>query len=222
MTTVGFIGSGHIGGTVARLAAAAGQQVVLSNSRGPETLTALADEIGPNARAATGVEAAEAGDIVVVSIPIKAIADVPVEPLAGKTVIDTGNYYPQRDGTISVLEDGSLTTAELLQQHLPEAHVVKVFNNIFYKHLESLARPAGAADRTALPIAGDNSDAKAAVTAFLDAIGYDALDVGPLADGWRCEPGTPVYGAPYGTFEDHGGTPADIDTVATAVAAAQR
>jgi 8-hydroxy-5-deazaflavin:NADPH oxidoreductase len=222
MTTVGFIGSGHIGGTVARLAVAAGHQVVLSNSRGPATLQELAGEIGPNARAATGTEAAAAGDIVVVAIPVKAVTAVPVEPLAGKTVIDTGNYYPQRDGNIAELDDGSLTSAELLQRHLPDAHVVKVFNNIFFKHLQALARPTGASDRTALPIAGDDAGAKAAVTEFLDSIGYDALDVGPLAEGWRYQPDTPAYGAPYGTVEDPAGAPASVDDVAAAIDKANR
>ena len=176
MTTIGFIGSGMIGGTVARLSLAAGHRVVMSNSRGPETLHDLVAELGPLATAATCAQAAEAGDLVVVSIPVKAIGDVPAKPLAGKPVMDTGNYYPQRDGHIEVLDNGALTSSGLLQRYLPDAHVVKVFNNIYYKHLESLTRPSGAPDRTApdrtaLPIAGDDAQAKAAVTAFLDSIG---------------------------------------------------
>src|SRR5262249_32599710 len=143
MATVGFIGSGNIGGTVARLATAAGYEVVLSNSRGPETLKELADELGPRARAATGPEAAAAGELVIVSIPVGAYPDVPAEPLAGKVVMDTGNYYPQRDGQIAELDDDSTTSSELLQSQLPGARVVKVFNNIMFKHLASLARPAG-------------------------------------------------------------------------------
>ncbi|MEV0830768.1 NADPH-dependent F420 reductase [Nonomuraea rubra] len=197
MTTIAFIGSGHIGGTVARLSAAAGYDVVLSNSRGPETLKDLVAELGPKARAATPAEAAAAGDLVVVSIPLRAYRDVPVEPLAGKTVLDTNNYYSQRDGNFPQLDDGSVTSSELLQQHLPTSKVVKVFNNIFFAHLGALPRPAGASDRTALPIAGDDAAAKETVTAFLDAIGYDAADAGPLAEGWRFQPGTPVYGNPY-------------------------
>ena len=163
MTTIGLIGSGHIGGTVARLAVAAGYDVVVSNSRGPETLRELVGELGPRARAATAAEAAAAGDIVVVSVPFKAYQAVPAEPLAGKVVIDTNNYYPQRDGQFAELDDASATCSELLQRHLAGAQVVKVFNNIFFKHLGSLARPAGAADRTALPIAGDDAAAKATV-----------------------------------------------------------
>src|SRR6266571_3895467 len=118
MTTVGFIGSGHIGSTVARLAVAAGYDVVLSNSRGPETLAGLVAELGPKARAATPAEAAAAGDLVVVTIPLKNYRGVPAEPLAGKVVIDTGNYYPARDGRIPELDNGSLTSTELVQQHL--------------------------------------------------------------------------------------------------------
>jgi len=193
MTTVGFIGSGHIGGTVARLAVAAGYDVVLSNSRGPETLGDLVDELGPRARAGTPEEAAEAGDIVVVSIPLKAYTSVPVGPLAGKPVIDTNNYYPQRDGHIAELDDGSTTSSELLQRHLPDAHVVKVFNNIFFKHLGSLARPTG----------------------------YDAVDAGPLGKGGRrYQVGAPAYGAPYGSTSDEHGIPADAAKLRAALGAA--
>jgi 8-hydroxy-5-deazaflavin:NADPH oxidoreductase len=197
MTTIGLIGSGHIGSTVARLAVDAGYDVVLSNSRGPETLTDLVAELGPHARAATAAEAAAAGDIVVVTIPLKAYREVPVEPLRGKVVIDTNNYYPQRDGQIAELDDGSTTSSELLQAHLPESRVVKAFNNIYFGHLGSLQRPAGDAGRSALAIAGDDTAAKRAVAEFLDAIGYDAYDVGPLAEGWRFQPDTPAYGQPY-------------------------
>ena len=222
MTTVGIIGSGMIGGTVARLSVAAGHHVVLSNSRGPETLKDLVAELGPLATAATGPQAATAGDIVVVSVPVKAYPHLPAEALAGKVILDTGNYYPQRDGKIADLDNGSLTCSGLLQRQLPDSTVVKVFNNIFFKHLQSLRRPAGAADRTFLPIAGDDPDAKSAVTAFLESIGYGTVDAGPLAEGWRQQPGTPVYGIAYGTFDDEAGTPADADAVRTALASARR
>jgi predicted dinucleotide-binding enzyme len=194
MTTIGFIGSGNIGGTVARLATAAGYDVVVSNSRGPETLAELVAELGPHARAASPEEAAEAGDLVVVSIPLRAYTSVPVDALAGKPVIDTNNYYPQRDGVIPAIDDGTTTNSELLQAHLPASHVVKVFNNVFFKHLRSLARPSGAADRTALPIAGDDAAAKGEVITFLDHIGYDAVDAGPLAEGRRYQQGSDAYG----------------------------
>jgi 8-hydroxy-5-deazaflavin:NADPH oxidoreductase len=197
MTTIGLIGSGHIGSTVARLAVDAGHDVVLSNSRGPETLTDLVDQLGPRARAATAPEAAAAGDIVVVTIPLKAYREVPVEPLRGTVVIDTNNYYPQRDGHLAELDDGSTTSSELLQRHLPESRVVKAFNNIYFGHLAALPRPAGDPGRSALAIAGDDAAAKQTVADFLDSVGYDAHDVGPLAEGWRFQPGTPAYGQPY-------------------------
>jgi 8-hydroxy-5-deazaflavin:NADPH oxidoreductase len=221
MTTVGLIGSGHIGSTVAKLAIAAGHNVLLSNSRGPETLRDLVAELGPGARAATIADAA-AGDIVVISIPVKAYLDVPADPLAGKVVMDTGNYYPQRDGQIPELDSGSLTSSEYLAQQLPRSEVVKVFNNIFFKHLASLARSAGASDRSYLPIAGNTSAAKATVTEFLDSIGYGVSYTGPLTKSWRQQPDTPVYGAPYGSFDDEKGTPAGADVIRTALAAAVR
>ncbi|MFO0589946.1 MAG: NAD(P)-binding domain-containing protein [Polyangiaceae bacterium] len=195
--TIGLIGSGHIGGTVARLAVDAGYDVVLSNSRGPETLADLVRELGPHARAATAAEAAAAGDIAVVTVPLRAYRSVPVEPLAGKVVIDTNNYYPGRDGQFPELESGSETVSGLLQKHLGTARVVKGFNNIYFKHLLALARPSGAQDRSALPIAGDDAAAKATVAAFLDRIGYDAVDAGSLSESWRFERDMPAYGVPY-------------------------
>ncbi|GAB3363216.1 NADPH-dependent F420 reductase [Modestobacter lapidis] len=199
MTTIGLIGSGNIGSTVARLAVAAGHDVVLSNSRGPDTLTDLVDQLGPRARAATAAEAAAAGDIVVVTVPLKAYRDVPVEPLRGKVVIDTNNYYPDRDGRIAELDDESTTTSELLQAHLPQSRVVKAFNNIYVTHLGSLQRPAGHPERSVLAIAGNDEAAKQAVTGFLDSIGYDAHDVGPLSEGWRYQRDTAAYVQPYAT-----------------------
>jgi predicted dinucleotide-binding enzyme len=194
MTTLGLIGSGLIGSGIARLAVKAGYDVVLSNSRGPDTLTDLVAELGPKARAATPAEAAAAGDLVVVTVPLKAYRAVPVEPLRGKVVIDTNNYYPQRDGQIPELDDESTTVSELLQAHLPESHVVKCFNNVPANGMVPLAKPTGDADRSVLAIAGDDADAKKTVTGFLDAIGYDAYDVGPLAEGWRYQRDTKAYG----------------------------
>jgi predicted dinucleotide-binding enzyme len=223
MTTVGLIGSGNIGGTVARLAVAGGYDVVLSNSRGPETLKELVDELGAAARAATPAEAAEAGDLVVVTIPLRAYRSVPIEPLAGKVVIDTNNYYPERDGQIPELDNESTTTTELLQQHLPTSKVVKGFNNIYFKHLLSLARPAGAPDRSALAIAGDDPDAKATVTAFLDGVGYDTVDAGPLAEGWRFQRDTAAYANLYATADSWDTpVPRDPAAVRAALAAARR
>ncbi|MDP9334694.1 MAG: NAD(P)-binding domain-containing protein [Actinomycetota bacterium] len=216
--TIGFIGSGRIGGTVARLAVAAGYDVVLSNSRGPQTLEDLVQELGQPARAATPAEAAAAGDLVVVSIPPRAYSAVPVEPLAGKAVLDTINYIPERDGRIPELYDGALSSSEVLQRRLGTAHVVKVFNNITCWHLRALARPAGATDRSALPIAGDDPTAKAAVTAFLDAIGYDIVDAGTLGTGGRrFEFGTPGFVVPYGGLSDERGTPAGVAAIRAAL-----
>jgi 8-hydroxy-5-deazaflavin:NADPH oxidoreductase len=225
MTTWGFIGSGNIGSTVARLAVAAGHEVVLSNSRGPATLADLVAELGPRARAATPTEAAQAADVVVVTIPLKAYDQVPVAPLDGKIVLDTMNYYPERDGRIAKLDDESTTTSELLQDHLPGSRVVKVFNNIHFRHLASLARPSGAADRSALAIAGDDAGAKATVTALLDEIGYDTLDLGPLAEGWRTERDTAAYATVYLADPQDWSTgprPVSADELAEAAAAARR
>jgi 8-hydroxy-5-deazaflavin:NADPH oxidoreductase len=222
MTTVGFIGSGHIGSTIARLAIDAGHEVVLSNSRGPETLADTVAELGPRASAATSEEAAAAGDIVVISVPVKAFPSVPSAALAGKTVVDTCNYGPERDGHIPELDSGSLTSSELLSRHLQGATVVKAFNTIYYKHLLNLARPAGATDRSYLPIAADAGPAKTAVADFLDSIGYSVVDAGSLADSWRQATGTPVWGTPYGPYSDEQGQPAGEDAIRAALAAATR
>jgi predicted dinucleotide-binding enzyme len=197
MATLGLIGAGNIGGALARTAIAHGWDVVLSNSRGPETLTDLVTELGPNARAATASEAAAAADLAVVTIPAKAIGDVPVEPLAGKTVIDTNNYYPQRDGQIAELDEESTTVSELLQQHLPTSKVVKAFNHIYFKNIGDAARPAGDPDRLALAIAGDDADARATVAGFIDSVGFDVVDAGGLSEGWRFQRDTAAYTAPY-------------------------
>jgi predicted dinucleotide-binding enzyme len=222
MTKIGFIGSGNIGTTVAHLAVAAGHDVILSNSRGPETLGDLVGELGAHARAATAEEAAAAGDIVVLTVPLKAYRDLPAGLLAGKVVIDTTNYYPERDGTFPEIEDGTSTTGEVIQGHFAQAKVVKGFNNIWFGHLRSLGRPAGSPERSALPIAGDDAEAKRVVTEFLDSVGYDAVDVGPLAENWRTQRDSPVYVTPYGTYGDPAATPASADAVRDRVAAAQR
>ena len=195
--TIGLIGSGMIGGTVARLAVAAGVDVVVSNTRGPESLADLVAELGERARAATPAEAAAAGDLVVATIPLHAYQQLPADALAGKTVIDTMNYYPQRDQRIAALDADELTSSELVQRHLAGSRVVKAFNNIAFVGLATLPRPAGAADRSALPIAGDDPAAKAEVSELLSVLGYDAVDAGTLAESWRVEPNSPVYVLPY-------------------------
>jgi 8-hydroxy-5-deazaflavin:NADPH oxidoreductase len=194
VSTIGLIGAGHIGSQVSRLAVGAGHEVVISNSRGPQTLAGLVAELGPLARAADPVEAAKQGDIVVVTIPLKNYRSVPVEPLAGKIVIDTNNYYPERDGRIPELDNESTTTSELLQAHLPRAKVVKAFNHIYASQLTTDGRPAGTPNRRALVIAGDDEGAKAVVTKLLDEFGFDTVDAGPLREGWRIQRDTPGYG----------------------------
>lgn len=190
---IGFVGSGHIGSTLAKLAIDAGHQVVMSNSRGPETLADLVAELGPEARSATAVDAAGAGEVVVVTIPLGRYREVPVEPLAGKVVIDTDNYYPERDGQIPELDDGSATTAGLLAAHLPTSKIVKAFNNIYYVDLGEQGVAAGSPDRRALPIAGDDAEAKALVAGLVDSFGFDVVDTGALTEGRRFERDTPAY-----------------------------
>ncbi|KUL30864.1 NADP oxidoreductase [Actinoplanes awajinensis subsp. mycoplanecinus] len=198
MSTLGIIGAGAIGTRIAQRAIDAGIDVVLANSRGPETLTGTIAELGPRARAATPEEAARAGDWVVVSIlPLAAYQQLPAAELAGKVVLDTGNYYATRDGHVPALDAGELTTSEYVQQQLPGAHLVKAFNNLSASHISALARPAGAADRTALPIAGDDPRAKSSAAELISRLGFDTVDVGPLAESWRFEPETDPYTLPY-------------------------
>lgn len=193
MTTIGLIGSGNIGSQIARKAIENGYDVVLSNSRGPETLADLVAELGPKARAATPVEAAAAADIAVVTVPLKNYTEVPVAELAGKIVIDTNNYYFERDGHIQALDDNETTTAEMLQQHLPESHVVKAFNHIPAPDITTDGKPTGADDRRALAIASDHDDARQLATKLYDDFGFDTVDVGPLSESWRVERDRPAY-----------------------------
>ncbi|WP_440711100.1 NADPH-dependent F420 reductase [Herbiconiux sp. YIM B11900] len=193
LTTIGLVGAGNIGSQLARLAVAHGYRVVISNSRGPETLADLIEELGPQASAATAAEAAAAGDLVVVTVPLKNYRQVPAAPLAGKIVIDTNNYYFERDGRIAELEEGRTTVSEMLQAHAPGATVVKAFNNIMAADLTTSGSPSGSDDRRALPIAGDDAAAKATVTTLLDEFGFDAVDAGPLSEGWRFERDRPAY-----------------------------
>jgi predicted dinucleotide-binding enzyme len=196
MTTIGFIGSGYIGATVARLSLRAGYDVVMSNSRGPETLQGVVAALGPGAEAATAAEAAAAGDYVLVAVPLKNYLQVPVAELAGKIVLDADNYYPPRDGQIPILDAEQETTTGLHQLHLPTSKVVKAFNHIYWKHLGEQGVPAGTDNRRALVIAGEDAEAKAWTTEFLDQIGFDTVDVGPLSESWRIQRDAPGYG-PY-------------------------
>jgi len=201
MKTIGLIGAGQIGSQLARLAVRSGYDVVISNSRGPETLATLVAELGPKARAATAAEAGAAGDLVVVSVPLKNYREVPVAPLAGKIVIDTNNYYPQRDGHIPELDSESTTTSALLQAHLPTSKVIKAFNHIYATELTTHGQLAGSANRRALVIAGDDASAKRTVAGLLDQFGFDTVDAGPLSESWRIQRDTPGYG-PRRTAEE--------------------
>ena len=194
MTTIGIIGAGNIGGQVARLAVANGYDVVISNSRGPETLSDLIAELGPKATAATAAEAGAAGDFVVVTVPLKAYQEVPVEPLAGKVVIDTNNYYFERDGHIAALDNGETTVNEMLQQHLPTSRVAKGFNHIGSADLTTDGTPAGTENRRALATSSDFDDAVTLVTDLYDEFGFDTVNIGPLSESWRVERDRPAYG----------------------------
>lgn len=191
---IGIIGSGRMGATLARHFAAAGHDVAVSNSRGPDTLRELESSLGARGRALTAEEAAAFGEIVVVSVPFKSYADVPAGPVAGKVVIDTNNYYPDRDGHFEELDRDATTSSEMLAQHLRGAYVVKAFNAIRWDSLRDKARAPGDPGRVGIPISGDDLAAKQAVDELIGEIGFDGVDAGSLADGGRKhQPGTPVY-----------------------------
>ena len=188
-----------------------GYQVVISNSRGPETLADLVGRLGPNATAGTPEEAAEAGEWAIVTVPLKALDTIPVEPLAGKIVLDTNNYYWERDGRIAELDDKQTTTSQMLQAHLPTSKVAKAFNHIGAAEILTDGTPAGTEGRRALATASDSAEAAQFVTDLYDAFGYDTVNIGPLADSWRVERDTPAYGVPQ-----------DAELLRANLAAAQR
>jgi 8-hydroxy-5-deazaflavin:NADPH oxidoreductase len=200
MTTIGIIGTGNIGSALARASLDAGYDVVLANSRGPQSLADLVqgladrDTTQGSIRAGTAEEAAAAADLAVVTVPLKAVPQLPVEPLAGKVVIDTGNYYPQRDGRIEELEDESTTTSELVARHLASSRVVKAFNHIFAADITGRRTTPGTPHRRAVAIAGDDPSAKEVVASYIDELGFDVVDLGPLSEGWRVQRDTPGYG----------------------------
>ena len=192
--TIGIIGAGNIGSTLTRRLSKLGHKVHVANSRGPESLADLARETG--AKAVSPKEAARAGEVVIVTIPEGRIPDLPKDLFAGVpdsvVVIDTGNYYPQRDGKIDEILAGT-TESQWVQRHLGRP-VVKAFNNIYAQHLMENGKPAGAPGRFALPVASDNTPAKLTVLRLIDELGFDPVDAGPLSESWRQQPGTPVYG----------------------------
>lgn len=196
MTTFGIIGSGNIGSNVARAVIAHGHDVILSNSRGPETLAVLAPALGPKARAASVDEAATDGEVVLVAVPLHSYAAVPVEPLAGKIVLDANNYYWERDGHIPALDQGETTSTGLLQQHLPMSKVAKAFNHIRANEIPTAGRPAGDPDRRALATSSDFPEAIEFVTGLYDELGFDTVAIVPLSESWRVERDRPAYVIP--------------------------
>lgn len=193
MSTLGIIGAGHIGSQIARVAIANGYDVVIANSRGPETLADLVEDLGPKARAATSADAAAAADVAVVTIPLGRIDELPVDELAGKIVLDTNNYYFERDGHIDELDRGETTTSEMVQRTLPTSRVAKAFNHIPAADITTTGSPAGTSHRRALATAGDDAEAVDFVTRFYDAAGFDTVNVGPLSESWRVERDRPAY-----------------------------
>jgi 8-hydroxy-5-deazaflavin:NADPH oxidoreductase len=192
---IGILGAGHIGSMLAGHFVRAGHEVAISNSRSPDTLSDVVAELGDSAHAATADEAARFGDVVVVAIPLKAYPDVPPDALAGKVVVDTMNYYPQRDGQFPELDSGETTSSELLQRHLPDAFVVKAFNSIRWDSLRDKAHTGPVETRLGVPIAGDDEAAKQEVDDLLEEIGFDGVDAGGLGEGGRkFQVGTSLYG----------------------------
>jgi predicted dinucleotide-binding enzyme len=190
---IGIIGAGMIGETLARRLTQLGHQIAIANSRGPETLRDLASQVG--ASAVTALEAARSDEIVVIAIPERSVPDLPRDLFAGVAadvvVIDTGNYYPTRDGRIPPIEQGQPESAWVADQI--GRPVIKAFNNIYFKSLLENGRPKGSPDRIALPVAGDPVEARAKVMRLVDELGFDAVDAGGINESWRQQPGTPCY-----------------------------
>jgi len=193
---IGIIGAGHMAQAVGWLAIRAGHRVMLCNSRGPQSLLRLREAMGCEIGSVD--DAANFGKIILAAIPLQAWRTIPAVPLDGKVVLNPQNYFPQF-GRVPELENGELTTAELLARHLPKSQVVKALNSILAEEVVPDARASEMKDRRALPIAGDDPDAKKSAIKFLDQIGYDAVDTGPLAEGWRFERRRPAYCVPLDT-----------------------
>ncbi|KTC25818.1 NADP oxidoreductase [Pseudomonas marginalis ICMP 9505] len=192
---IGIIGAGLIGQALAHLVIAAGHEAMLSNSRGPQSISRLLIDI-PGSQVGTVEDAAEFGEIVLVAIPLKHYRSLPAMCLKEKIVLDANNYYPERDGRIAALDRFETTTSRLLAEHLRYSSVVKVFNAVLAQDLTQDSRPKAAPDRRALPIAADDAAAKALVIKLLDEIGFDAADAGTLDESWRFERAKPAYCIP--------------------------
>ncbi|ROO87086.1 hypothetical protein EDD29_4676 [Actinocorallia herbida] len=193
MTVIGIIGAGEVGSQIARAAIAVGYDVVIANSRGPETLRDLIAGLGPSARAATAAGAAAAGEFVVVAVPLKMVNDMPANELAGKIVLDTNNYMAWRDGHFPVIDSGAKTVHELRQEHLPRSKVVKAFTHIQAPRITTAGKPAGAPGRLALSASSDFPEAVELVTRLYDRFGFDTADNSPLSESWRSGPGQPAW-----------------------------
>lgn len=190
---IGIIGAGFIGGALAKKLVELGHQVVIANSRGPETLREVAAETG--ATPATAADAARGGEIVIVTITQRAIPELQEDLFSGVpddvVVVDTGNYYPARDGELPGFDEGQPESA-WVAEHLGRP-VVKAFNNIFYKSLQAKGAPKGTPGRVALPIAGGSPEARSKVMRLVDELGFEPVDAGSLEESWRQQPGTPCY-----------------------------
>jgi 8-hydroxy-5-deazaflavin:NADPH oxidoreductase len=191
---IGIIGAGHIGSTLARLFVDAGHEVAISNSRGPQTLSSLVEELRGQVQAMTAPDAMRFGDVVVVSVPFGRYREVPTEGVSGKVVVDTNNYYPRRDGHFNELDSDRTTSSELLQEHLRGVRVVKAFNAINWIRLRDDGRPAGDPERLGVPISGDDAEATRTVAELIDQIGFDPVDAGTLSEGGRKhQTGAPAF-----------------------------
>jgi len=191
---IGVVGSGNIGSNAAKLFANAGHEVVVSNSRGPESLGSLVEEIGPQVRAATVEEAADFGEVVLVAMPFFAYETLPADQLSGKVVVDAMNYYAGRDGEV---EFNGLSSSEAVARHLPGSRIVKAFNTMYYETLRAEGRPsAPAEERLVLFVAGDNEEAKSVVSRLVEEVGFTPVDTGSLSEGRKQEPGSPIYNVP--------------------------
>jgi predicted dinucleotide-binding enzyme len=206
---IGVIGSGHVGGTLIRRLRQVGHEVNVANSRGPQTLTRLAEQTG--AKASTVNDAVREADLVILAVPLVAVPSLPPEVFRGKVVVDADNYYPERDGDIAELVDGARTSSRWTAEHLPGSRVVKAFNSIHAQDLLERGHPAGATDRIALPVASDDEEAKRIVMTLVDELGFDPVDAGTLDESWRQQPGTPVHGADH----DAAGVRAGLDRAST-------
>jgi 8-hydroxy-5-deazaflavin:NADPH oxidoreductase len=193
MTTIGIIGAGEVGSHVALAALRSGYEVVLANSRGPETLTELVRHLGLGARAATASGAAKASDFVVVAVPLRMINDMPAEALVGKVVIDTNNYMAWRDGHIPIIDSYEKTEHEIRQEQLPASKIVKAFTHIQAPRILTWGKPAGSPERLALAASSDFPEAIKIVTRLYDQFGFDTVDISPLRESWRITPGQPAW-----------------------------